>query len=85
MIVEMGTEAAQYPEKEYINGIFVAVLEQDFYGDSIHLGNTTFTQKQCWGYGTGTAWFWASRIRIRIRILPFSHKCVEQTEIMLVK
>jgi hypothetical protein len=25
MNVEMGTEAAQFPEKEYINGIFVAV------------------------------------------------------------
>jgi hypothetical protein len=26
MNVEIGTEAAQFPEKEYINGIFVAVL-----------------------------------------------------------
>jgi hypothetical protein len=25
MDVEIGTEAAQFPEKEYINGIFVAV------------------------------------------------------------
>jgi hypothetical protein len=25
MTVEIGTEAAQFPEKEYINGIFVAV------------------------------------------------------------
>jgi hypothetical protein len=25
MYVEIGTEAAQFPEKEYINGIFVAV------------------------------------------------------------
>jgi hypothetical protein len=25
--VEVGTEAAQYPEKEYINGIFLAVHE----------------------------------------------------------
>ncbi len=25
MNVEMGTEAAQFPEKKYINGIFVAV------------------------------------------------------------
>jgi len=25
MIVEIGTEAAQFPKKEYINGIFVAV------------------------------------------------------------
>ncbi len=27
MNVEMGTEAVQFTEKEYINGIFVAVLE----------------------------------------------------------
>jgi hypothetical protein len=26
MNVEMGTEAKQFPEKEFINGIFVAVL-----------------------------------------------------------
>ncbi len=26
MNVEIGTEAAQFPEKEYINGIFVAVF-----------------------------------------------------------
>jgi hypothetical protein len=25
--VEIGTEAAQFPEKEYINGIFLAVYE----------------------------------------------------------
>ncbi len=25
MNVEIGTEAAQFPEKEYINGIFLAV------------------------------------------------------------
>jgi hypothetical protein len=25
MLVEKGTEAPQFPEKEYINGIFVAV------------------------------------------------------------
>jgi hypothetical protein len=27
MNVEIGTEAAQFPEKEYINGIFLAVHE----------------------------------------------------------
>jgi hypothetical protein len=26
MNVEIGTEAAQFPEKEYINGIFVVIL-----------------------------------------------------------
>jgi hypothetical protein len=26
MIVDFGTEAAQFPEMEYINGIFVAVI-----------------------------------------------------------
>jgi hypothetical protein len=50
---------------------------------------------QCWGSGSeagsaGSACFWASRIRVhysevRIRILPFSHKCVERTEIMPAK
>jgi hypothetical protein len=33
MNVEIGTEAAPFPEKEYINGIFLAVctsLENDF-------------------------------------------------------
>jgi hypothetical protein len=28
MSVEIGTEAAQFPEKEYINGIFVAVYDK---------------------------------------------------------
>jgi hypothetical protein len=28
MTVEIGTEAAQFPEKEYINGIFVAGQEE---------------------------------------------------------
>jgi hypothetical protein len=27
MNVEIGTEAAQFPEKEYINGIFLAVKD----------------------------------------------------------
>ncbi len=27
MSVEIGTEAAQFPEKEYINGIFFAVYQ----------------------------------------------------------
>jgi hypothetical protein len=27
MNVEIGTEAAQFPEKEYINGIFIAVWD----------------------------------------------------------
>jgi hypothetical protein len=27
--VEIGAEAAQFPEKEYINGISVAVLERE--------------------------------------------------------
>jgi hypothetical protein len=29
MNVEVGTEAAQFREKEYINGIFVAVYEKE--------------------------------------------------------
>jgi hypothetical protein len=30
MNVEIGTEAAQFPEKEYANGIFVAVYTKRF-------------------------------------------------------
>jgi hypothetical protein len=30
MNVEIGTEAVQFPEKEYKNGIFVAVWKQSF-------------------------------------------------------
>ncbi len=29
MNVEIGTEAAQFPEKEYINGIFLAVCKSE--------------------------------------------------------
>ena len=29
MNVEIGTEAAQFPEKEYINGIFLAVYSAE--------------------------------------------------------
>jgi hypothetical protein len=36
---------------------------------------------QCWGSGSGSACVWASQIRI----LPFSHKGIEWTEIMLAK
>ncbi len=34
MYVEIGTEAAQFPEKEYINGIAVAVWEGRQYHQS---------------------------------------------------
>ncbi len=37
MNVENGTEAAEFPEKEYINGIFVA--------EHIHL----FSEEKAWG------------------------------------
>jgi hypothetical protein len=43
MNVEIGTEAVQFPEKEYINGIFVAVLTG-------HLQKAYFTlSKQLYG------------------------------------
>jgi hypothetical protein len=32
MNVEIGTEAAQFPEKEYINGIFLAVQVERLQG-----------------------------------------------------
>ncbi len=31
MNVEIGTEAAQFPEKEYNNGIFVTVFPREIY------------------------------------------------------
>jgi hypothetical protein len=37
MNVEIGTEAAQFPDKEYINGIFVAVRGKLRYNSSAHL------------------------------------------------
>jgi len=38
MNVEIGTEAAQFPEKEYINGIIVAMywLETIFSGSALY-------------------------------------------------
>ncbi len=41
MKVEIGTEAAQFPEKEYINGIFVAVQPETWFFKP-HLKMTTF-------------------------------------------
>jgi hypothetical protein len=35
MNVEIGTEAARFPEKDYIHGIFIAVLNRK----SVHLHN----------------------------------------------
>ncbi len=34
MNVEIGTEAAQFPEKEYITGIFLAVLLHRFWNQN---------------------------------------------------
>jgi hypothetical protein len=48
MNVEDGTEAAQFPEKEYINGIFVAVWETPWWASSrsffffFHMGLSAF-------------------------------------------
>ncbi len=36
MNVEIGTEATQFPEKEHINGIFVAVKSRDSEKSSYH-------------------------------------------------
>jgi hypothetical protein len=38
MNVEIGTEAAQFPEKEYLNGIFLAVL----YSEERYTNQTKF-------------------------------------------
>jgi hypothetical protein len=35
MSVEIGTEAAQFPEKEYINGIFIAVQDGQCAGNNL--------------------------------------------------
>jgi hypothetical protein len=40
MNVEIGTEAVQFPEKEYINGIFLAVRWYLYiYSTSVHYWN----------------------------------------------
>jgi hypothetical protein len=36
MNVEIGTEAEQFPEKEYINGIFVAVQSSEGVKESVY-------------------------------------------------
>jgi hypothetical protein len=40
MNVEIGTEAAQFPEKEYINGIFVAVQDGQCAGNNLIFGHS---------------------------------------------
>jgi hypothetical protein len=37
MNVEIGTETAQFPRKEYINGIFLAVLLSSMYVNCPHV------------------------------------------------
>ncbi len=39
MSVEIGTEAAQLPENEYINGIFVAVQDGQCAGNNLIFGH----------------------------------------------
>jgi hypothetical protein len=41
MNVEIGTEAAQFPEEEYINGIFLAVFIQDEFAYRLYEKGTT--------------------------------------------
>jgi hypothetical protein len=41
MNVEIGTEAAQFPEKEFINGIFIAVFIQDEFAYRLDKKGTT--------------------------------------------
>jgi hypothetical protein len=47
--VEIGTEAMQFPEKEYMNGIFFAVYVH-------HLGNNSFYEMA--SYEISLLWFW---------------------------
>ncbi len=41
MNVEIGTEAAQFPEEEYINGIFVAVRKHAYEGANRYMRTLT--------------------------------------------
>jgi hypothetical protein len=43
MNVEIGAEAAQFPEKEYINGIAFAVCPQGTFRPALHTGTATGT------------------------------------------
>jgi hypothetical protein len=50
MCVEIGTEAAKFPEKEYINGIFVAVLvyrSLELFLNVVKLQYTEIIAKSC--------------------------------------
>jgi hypothetical protein len=49
MNVEVGAEAALFPEKEYINGIFVAVPPRFAFNNSLGLGSVTAVLSvSCW-------------------------------------
>jgi hypothetical protein len=47
MNVEIGTEAAQFPEREYINGIFVAVCLQMYVNITLQKGTDNPTEFVC--------------------------------------
>jgi hypothetical protein len=61
MNVEIRTEAAQFPEKEYISGIFLAVWEiRGYIGQHKKTGGGgRQTSKPPQSYGRG--WVWNSR------------------------
>ncbi len=46
MNVEIGTEAAQFPEKEYINRIFFAVCEPCLFWLSLPMGQLEYAPKK---------------------------------------
>ncbi len=46
MNVEIGTEAAQFPEKYYINGIFVAVYISSYFDVFLRIGTYRFTSME---------------------------------------
>jgi hypothetical protein len=58
MNVEIGAEAALFPEKEYINGIAIAVHS---HAPLHNFGNT----QSCLGIGLEMRFFGASRVHIR--------------------
>jgi hypothetical protein len=44
-VPEIGTEAVQFPEKEYINGIFVAVHSQEYWMPPLFTYSTVYEER----------------------------------------
>ncbi len=55
MNVEIGAEAAQFPEKEYINGIAVAVHWKKVYWEIFYLGESSWDSRRQDRAGPGSS------------------------------